>query len=49
MKKYLLGVATGVAAAVLAVKYKEEIHAYYDSLLAECELEEKCKFCFCKK
>ncbi|WP_171779005.1 hypothetical protein [Priestia megaterium] len=49
MKKYLLGVATGVAAAVLAVKYKEEINTYCDSLLAECELEEKCKFCFRKK
>jgi len=37
MNKYLLGVLTGVAATVVAVKYKDEIREYKDEFKDLCE------------
>lgn len=43
MNKFLLGALTGVAATVVAVKYKDEIRQYKDELKELCEeLIEKC-------
>lgn len=49
MKKYLLGLATGVAATVLTVKYKKEIYSFYESVLCDCKKLEQCEFCFLRK
>ncbi|MGF7535289.1 hypothetical protein AAGG74_16680 [Bacillus mexicanus] len=49
MKKYLLGLATGITVTVLSAKYKEQIQTFCDSLLCDCEdCNEKCGF-RCKK
>lgn len=43
MNKFLLGALTGVAATVVAVKYKDEIRQYKDELKDLCEeIIEKC-------